>query len=95
MKVMVSWMGDLFWTYNPAKIIKYDLLLRMVYESKTGYICNMELYTGAGKNRMIILALLKQYLQLEHYICQDNYYNGVSIAETLYKKYPTNVCKSN
>jgi hypothetical protein len=38
---MLGWWGLLhFPIYNPAKI-KYGILVRMVYESMSGYICNM------------------------------------------------------
>ena len=47
---MIPWKGHLkFRTYNPAKITKYGLLIRLVCESDTGYICNMEIYTGERK----------------------------------------------
>jgi hypothetical protein len=32
------------------KIIKYGLLVRMVTKSTSGYILNLEIYAGEGKN---------------------------------------------
>jgi len=57
---MIPWGGRvLIRTYNPAKIVKYGLLVRMVCESKTGYICNMEIYTDQEKKlNNSILSLL-------------------------------------
>ncbi|KAK1341005.1 hypothetical protein QTO34_017405 [Cnephaeus nilssonii] len=49
----------------------------MLCESKTGYICNMEIYTGEGKKlNDSILSLLQPYLELGHHIHQDNCYNS-------------------
>jgi len=38
-----------FRTYNPGKITKYRVLVRMVCEAVSGYICNMEIYSAEGK----------------------------------------------
>ena len=38
-----------FRTYNPRKIAKYGVLVRMVCEAVLGYICNMEIYSAVGK----------------------------------------------
>jgi len=38
-----------FRTYNPGKITKYGVLVRMVCEAVPGYICNMEIYSAEGK----------------------------------------------
>ena len=35
-----------FRVYNPSKIIKYGILVQMVCESSTGYICNLQIYDG-------------------------------------------------
>ena len=35
-----------FRMYNPGKITKYGILVRVVYGSKSGYICNMQIYDG-------------------------------------------------
>ena len=74
---MIPWRGDLrFQTYNPAKITKYDLLVRIVCESDTGYICNIEIYTGERKKfEETVLSVLGPYLDMWHHIYQDSYYN--------------------
>nr|XP_012146326.1 PREDICTED: piggyBac transposable element-derived protein 4-like [Megachile rotundata] len=47
---MIPWRGRLrFRTYNPVKLTKHGLLVRMVCESDTGYICNMDIYTAEGR----------------------------------------------
>jgi len=43
-EAMISWRGRLkFRTYNPGKITKYAVLVRMVCEAVLGYICNTEI----------------------------------------------------
>jgi hypothetical protein len=44
---ILIWRGHLrFRVYNPGKITKYGILVRIVCESKSGYICNMHIYDG-------------------------------------------------
>ena len=44
---MLVWRSRLqFRVYNPGKITKYGILGRMVCESSTGYICNLQIYDG-------------------------------------------------
>jgi len=44
---MLGWRGCLrFHVYNPSKITKYGMLVQMVCESSTGYICNLQMYDG-------------------------------------------------
>ena len=44
---MLGWQGRLrFCVYNSSKITKYDILVWMVCESSTGYICNLQIYDG-------------------------------------------------
>ena len=43
----LGWRGRLrFRVYNPSKITKYGILVWMVCESSTGYICNLQIYDG-------------------------------------------------
>ena len=49
-EAMIPWRGRLrIQTYNPGKLIKYGLLVRMVTDSTSGYILNVEIYAGEGK----------------------------------------------
>uniref|UniRef100_A0A0N5C6W1 DDE_Tnp_1_7 domain-containing protein n=1 Tax=Strongyloides papillosus TaxID=174720 RepID=A0A0N5C6W1_STREA len=90
---MIPWRGRLsFRTYNPGKIVKYGLLVRILSESDTGYICNLEIYTADGKKlEETILSVLEPYLGLWHHVYQDNYYNSISIANKLLE-HKTRVC---
>lgn len=87
-EAMVPYRGRIsFRTYNPAKITKYGILIRMLCESESGYICNFEVYSGQGKKlQETILSVLEPYLGQWHHIYQDNYYNSVSTAELLLRK---------
>ena len=49
-EAIIPWRGRLaFRTYNPGKKMKYGLLVRMVCEAVSGYICNLEIYAAEGK----------------------------------------------
>lgn len=84
-EAMIPWRGRLkFRTYNPAKIVKYGLLVRMLCESESGYISNLEVYAAEGKKlEETILSVLKPSLGQWHHVYQDNYYNSVKTAESL------------
>ena len=44
---ILGWQGRLqFCVYSPCKITKYLILVRMVCESSTGYICALQIYDG-------------------------------------------------
>jgi len=83
-EAMIPWRGRLaFRTYNPGKKMKYRLLVRMVCEAVSGYICNMEIYTAEGKKLQdTVLSLLDRNLGHNHNLYQDNFYNSVKLAET-------------
>jgi hypothetical protein len=63
---MVPWRGRLrFRTYNPGKLVKYGILVRMVREANTGYIGSMEIYTTeVNKLEEPIFSVLEPYLGL-------------------------------
>jgi len=63
-EAMIPWRGRLkFRTYNPGKITKYGVLVRMVCEAVSGYICNMEIYSAEGKKMEdTLLSLLPIYM---------------------------------
>ena len=48
-EAMIPWSRLRIQTYNPGKLIKYGLLVRMVTDSTSGYILNVEIYAGEGK----------------------------------------------
>lgn len=85
---MVPYRGRIsFRTYNPAKRTKYGILVRMLCESETGYICNFEIYSSEGKKlHETLLSVLEPYLDSWHHVYQDNCYNSISTAEILLEK---------
>ena len=90
---IIPWRGKLsIKTYNPAKIIKYDLLYRVLCEARSGYISNMEIYTAKGKKLdQTIMSLLDKNICLGYHLYMDNYYNSIRTAELLMKN-GTRVC---
>jgi len=84
-EAMIPWWGHLkYTTYNIGKIAKYGVLVRMVCEAVSGYICNMLIYSAEGKKlEDMVLSLLDRNLGQNHYVYQDNYYNSVRLAQTL------------
>jgi hypothetical protein len=72
-----------FLTYNPRKITKYGVLVRMVCEALSGCVCNMDIYAAEGKKlEDTVLSLLDRKLGQNHHICLDNFYDSVKEAET-------------
>ena len=58
-EAMIKWRGQLrFKTYNPGKRTKYGILVRMVSKSETGYIRNLEIYTGEEKKLQETVSVL-------------------------------------
>jgi hypothetical protein len=56
---MIPRLGHLkFRTYNPGKITKYGVLVRMLCEAVSGYVYNMEMYSAEGKKGDTVLSIL-------------------------------------
>jgi hypothetical protein len=85
---MIPWRGRLrIRTYNPGKLIKYGILVRMVSEATTGYICNMEIYAAEGKKlEDTIFSVLELNLDLWHHVYQDNYSKTCLKQTPIYRK---------
>ncbi|XP_050452133.1 piggyBac transposable element-derived protein 5-like [Cataglyphis hispanica] len=90
---IIPWRGRLsFRTYNPAKLVKYGILVRMLCEATSGYICNFKVYSGtAGRLQDTVLSILRPYMGFHHHIYMDNYYNSVNTAELLLQN-STRIC---
>jgi len=84
-EAMIPWRCCLkFRTYNPGKITKYDVLVRMGCEAVSGYISNMEMYATEGKKlEETVFSLLDRNLGQNHHIYQDKFHNSVRLAQTL------------
>ena len=85
---MLGWRGRLrFHVYNPGKITKYGILVRMVCESSTGYICNLQIYDGkCGPLTETVGFLLEPYEGKGYQLYQENYYNSVHQMNELLQK---------
>ena len=76
---IIPWRGQLFFrVHNAGKLIKYGILVRILSESDTGYICNFEIYAAQGL-RLIetIQTIVSPYTDVWHHLYMDNYYNSV------------------
>lgn len=82
---IIPWIGRLsFKVYKSSKIIKCGILVRMVCEATTGYICNLEVYCEKDvKLYDAISKVLTPYFNLWHHVYMDNYYNSVENCERL------------
>lgn len=92
-EVIIPWRGRLsFRTYNPGKLTKYGILVRMLCEASSGYVCNFKVYSGASAILQdTILPILDPYVGFYHHIYMDNYYNSVRTTELLLQR-KTRVC---
>jgi hypothetical protein len=63
-EAVIPWRGRLCTrTYNPGKLTDYGLLVHIVTESTSGYIGNLEIYSGEGKKlQETIVSVLEPYL---------------------------------
>ena len=70
LEAMIKWRGRLrFKIYHHGKLTEYGIFVRMVSKSETGYICNLEIYTGEGKKlKETILLVPQPYLGSWHHI---------------------------
>jgi hypothetical protein len=85
---MLAWRAHLrFRVYNPAKITKYGIMVRMVCESTTGYICKLLLYDASG---MILqdsfFELLNPYVGQRYSVHSIQFFPIVSKAKPPGKK---------
>ena len=85
---MLGWRGCLrFRVYNSGKITKYGILVQMVCESSTDYICNLQIYDGkCGLLTETVGFLLEPYEEKGYHLYQDNYYNSVYQTNELIQK---------
>jgi len=76
---MLGWRDRLrFRVYNQSKITKHGILVRMVCESSTGYICNLQIYDGKCETLTETVSfLLELYEGKDYHLYQYNYYNSV------------------
>lgn len=85
---MLAWRGRLrFRVYNPSKIIKYGIMVRLLCESSTGYICTMQIYDGNCRTiHSTVTELLQPYENKGYHVYMDNFYNSVRLTQYLQNK---------
>ena len=67
--------------------MKYSILVQMVFESSTGYICNLQIYDGKyGPLTEMVGFLLKPYEGNGYHLYQDSYYSSVHQMNGLLQK---------
>jgi len=81
---MIPWWDCLkIRTYNPRKITKYDVLVRMGCEAVLGYFCNKKINSAEGKKlEETVFSLLDRNLGQNHHMYQDMFYYSVRLAQT-------------
>ncbi|KAK4324284.1 hypothetical protein Pmani_005124 [Petrolisthes manimaculis] len=82
----MGWKGQLaFRMYNPMKPQKYAVKLYMLAESASGYIWNFKVYSGISQPTTgTVLDLVEQLEGYGYRLYMDNYYNSVSLCQTLF-----------
>lgn len=90
---MIPWRGNLhFRVYNPDKPCKYGLKMYMLCDSKNGYCCQVELYTGKsgqvvsefGRTYDQVVRLITPYLNQGYCVYMDNYFSSPHLFYFLY-----------
>jgi hypothetical protein len=79
----VAWRRCLrFRVYNPAKITKYGIMVRIVCESMTGYICKFMIYDASGMTLQdTVFELLDPYLGQGYSVHSIQFFPIVSKAK--------------
>ncbi|KAF7687854.1 PiggyBac transposable element-derived protein 4 [Cucumispora dikerogammari] len=73
-----------FKTYMPAKPVKIGMKFYILADSKSGFVINFRLYTGKYFSlKETICGLLTNHIGKNHTLYMDNYYNSVSLAQSL------------
>lgn len=88
---MVPWKGRLsFRMFIPSKPTRYGIKLYCCCEAETGYVCRMQVYTGAGPNgpeknhgENVVKRLTEDFLGQGHIIYMDSFFTSVALFEYL------------
>ena len=88
-----------FRVYIKSKPHKYDVKVECVCESITGIVCNMEVYTAYGNNKVdvIVCRLLQPFEKKSHRVFMDRHYSSPTLFKQLLEKefYPVGTVMSN
>lgn len=88
-----------FRVYMKNKPEKYGVKVECVCESLTGMVCNMEVYTAYGNNKVdeVVCRLLQPFEGKNHRVFMDRHYSSPSLFKQLLEKgfYPVGTVMSN
>ena len=75
-----------FKCYFPNKPTKVGMKMYILCESKSSYVLNLKLYTGAKqKLEELITEMTQKYVNLNHKLYMDNFYTSFSLIKILEK----------
>lgn len=78
-----------FRVYNKNKPDRYGIKLYIVCDSLTGYVLNMEIYTGKSDDSSVTALykrLLDKYLNKGHTVYMDRFYSSPTVFDFLWSK---------
>lgn len=93
---MISFKGRIYFRqYIPSKRkrARFGMKASVMTEAKTGYICEIQIYTRAIHNEErevnqsghVVRELMVHYLNAGHHLYSDNYYTKLPMMEELFK----------
>lgn len=81
-----------FKVFMKSKPGRYGIKLWMASDSKSGYICNGQIYTGKRDNKRetnqgcrVVLDMVRPYFESGRGVTTDNFFTSVDLAKTLMK----------
>ena len=81
-----------FRQYMPKKPVKYGIKVWMAADSKTGYVCNYDIYLGkpltssrgdVGLATKVVLHLTEPFQHCNRHVYFDNFFTSVNLVEEL------------
>ena len=93
-----------FLQYLPKKPTRFGIKVWVISESKTGYVLDFQIYTGAtndvlkhGLGYRVVMDLIEQYQHKGHCLFVDNFYTSPKLLIDLFVKgtYGTGTVRTN
>ena len=93
---MIKYKGRLYFRqYMPKKPVKYGIKVWMAADSKTGYVCNYDIYLGkpltssrgeVGLATKVVLHLTEPFQHCNRHVYFDNFFTSVNLVEELLRR---------
>ena len=93
---MIKYKGRLYFRqYMPKKPVKYGIKVWMAADSKTGYVCNYDIYLGkpltssrgeVGLATRVVVDLTEPFQHCNRHIYFDNFFTSVNLIEELLRR---------